>query len=239
MVLGIDNRTENWKTAFYFSPFFRDDASRLKLAEKLGEPGGTESGDVHIELFWKGMRDYLQGKKEEDGGAPKLYFSGLAELYERLFPDLRQKIEEFRSVELALVIKEDWNYKALTEIDDKCKWDTKLGDNLVGTEIDVVLESPDHLFIGEAKHATSLRGESSYVLVHQLIRQYVMAKILVQLRHEIDGLPSKKVVPFIVRDARDANDHRREQVQVEFMLNEGWLKQKNVLSWCAVKKLWP
>ena len=234
MVLGITNMTENWKTAFYFSPFFRDDASRLKLAAKLGEPGGTESGDVHIELFWQGMRDHLEQTKKAEGGSNEQHYPNFAKLYGKLFRDLREKIGEFRYEGRKLNVTKPWNYDVS---DDKRV--TKLGNNLVGTEIDVVLETPDHLFIGEAKHATSLRGESSYVLVHQLIRQYVMAKILVQLRHEIDGLPSKKVVPFIVRDARDANDHRREQVQVEFMLNEGWLKQKNVLSWCAVKKHWP
>ena len=28
-ILGIPNRTENWKTARYFSPFFRDKDARL------------------------------------------------------------------------------------------------------------------------------------------------------------------------------------------------------------------
>ena len=216
MVLGIDNRTENWKTAFYFSPFFRDDASRLKLAEKLGEPGGTESGDVHIELFWKGMRDHLHKKSSPN----KQYFPDFVERYRCLFPDLRNKIEQS-----ALRVPKEWNYDMAPDgaVD-------KLGSNLVHTEIDVVLETPNHLFIGEAKHKSKLDAKSNYVLVHQLIRQYVMARILVDLRGY-----KKEVVSFIVRDAGD--DDGREQV--EFMRRHCCLKEKNILTWDKVKKLWP
>ena len=68
---------------------------------------------------------------------------------------------------------------------------TKLYNNLRETEIDVVLETPKYLFIGEAKGETDLRGNGYRVLVHQLIRQYVMARILV------DRLESgKEVVPL-------------------------------------------
>ena len=51
-VLGIRNRTENWKTARHLSQFFGDRA--FLLAQELGEPQGTEPADVALELYWKG-----------------------------------------------------------------------------------------------------------------------------------------------------------------------------------------
>ena len=59
----IENRTENWKTAREFAPLFRDCNLRLELAKKLGEPNGTQPDQVRLELFWKGMRDYLHTTK--------------------------------------------------------------------------------------------------------------------------------------------------------------------------------
>ena len=41
--------------------------------------------------------------------------------------------------------------------------------------IDIVLETMDRLFIGEAKLESALGSDSDHVLVHQLIRQYAMA----------------------------------------------------------------
>ena len=58
-ILGINNRTENWKTARYFAPFFANEEARLRLATRLGAPDGTKAGDVRIELFWYGMRDWV------------------------------------------------------------------------------------------------------------------------------------------------------------------------------------
>ena len=151
---------------------------RAKLAAML--LGGTpepEVGDVHLELYWKGMRDYIhqEGQKRED------YKQDLAESYGRLFPDLRKEIENFgQHQEL-----KSSNYEVSSETLDK------FSRNLINTEIDIVLESPGHLFIGEAKHEMSFGGDSSLILVHQLIRQYVMAKLLV------DRIESKKkVIPF-------------------------------------------
>ena len=57
----------------------------------------------------------------------------------------------------------------------------KLFDNILNTEIDIVLETPTHLFIGEAKHEMGFGADANLVLVHQLIRQYVVATILLKL----------------------------------------------------------
>ena len=46
--------------------------------------------------------------------------------------------------------------------------------SLLGTEVDVVLETPKHLFIGEVKHESTFEADGKLVLVHQLMRQYVM-----------------------------------------------------------------
>ena len=56
-ILGIENRTENWKTAVYFSPLF--DGKGGRLIERLGESPMPQLDDVRLELFWKGMRDLL------------------------------------------------------------------------------------------------------------------------------------------------------------------------------------
>ena len=62
-------------------------------------------------------------------------------------------------------------------------------------------------------------------LVHQLIRQYVMARILVDLVGY-----EKKVVPFAVGGSR-------RQEQVGFMLHKGWMEESNLLSWSDVEAL--
>ena len=218
MVLGIENRTENWKTALYFSPLFGEGGGvgRAKLATRLlGGISESELGDVHLELYWKGMRDYMhqKGQKRED------YKHDLAARYGRLFPDLRKEIEDFgqhRDLKSS-------NYKVSSETLDK------FSRNLINTEIDIVLESQGHLFIGEAKHEMGFGGDSSLILVHQLIRQYVMAKILVD-RLELD----KEIIPFVVGDC--AADLKRT-FQVNFMIQRGRMEEENVLEWNDVAAL--
>ena len=62
-ILGITNRTENWKTAEEFAPFFTCDSARVALAKKLCESEGTHGKDIQIELFWKGVRDHVHKPK--------------------------------------------------------------------------------------------------------------------------------------------------------------------------------
>ena len=223
-ILGIENRTENWKTARYFSPFFTDKAARLRLAKWLGAPKETNKGDVQIELFWYGMRDHLYNRTKSDGGRNEDHFQGFGNLYDSLFPDLREKIAAFRSGNLRLNLPQKWNYKPAYN----CESMIRLGNNLVNTEIDIVLATPDFLFIGEAKLESGLGYGGSDVLVHQLIRQYVMARILVEHRR-----CERKIVPFVVRRKPDG----REQLQVEFMKEQGWLPKGNVLSWEDIAEL--
>ena len=73
-ILDIENRTENWRTAYYFSPFFRDKDARLHLAKKLiaNHERMQESDidlkpdEVHLELFWRGMRDHLYRPRKKN-----------------------------------------------------------------------------------------------------------------------------------------------------------------------------
>ena len=67
-ILGITNRTENWKTARQFAPYFTSDSARAALAQKLCGSEDHSGKDIQIELFWKGMRDYvhMSEKSEED-----------------------------------------------------------------------------------------------------------------------------------------------------------------------------
>ena len=68
-ILGITNRTENWKTARYFAPLFEHRSVRLarRLLTEEEERATLQPGDVRLELFWYGMRDYLHQQGEADG----------------------------------------------------------------------------------------------------------------------------------------------------------------------------
>ena len=69
-------------------------------------------------------------------------------------------------------------------------------------------------------------------MVHQLIRQYVMARILIRVMGSEKG-----VVPFLV--VADA-DHTKRTGQVRFMAEQvKWLKPKNVLTWGDIRRLQP
>ena len=211
-ILGVKNRTENWKTARHFHPFFG--SASVELAKRLGEPKETAPGEVHLELYWKGMRDYLHGKEDNVSD------DELAERYECLFPDLHNKIKRFGGLRLP----EARNYRV-----DSTENKTRFRNNLINTEIDIVLASPGHLYIGEAKHEMSFGADGSLILVHQLIRKYVMAKILVKRL----GC-KKKVIPFVV--GNNAKPLRNSQ-QVDFMIRQGWLREENIREWCEIRKL--
>ena len=219
-ILDITNRTENWKTASSFAPFFANPVSCQNLARRLLEPLGKkleEDSSVKIELFWKGVRDYAAAV---DKPSPEK----MAEIYNRHFPNLRRQIYAFRETQpnnRKFRPLQDHNYVADIETQDN------LYQNLQNTEIDIVLETSKHLFIGEAKHESDFGNDGKHVLVHQLIRQYVTATILLDLIGE-----NKQVVPFIVADEENLGKVRNT-AQVKFMLQD-WLKPQNILSWDCV-----
>ena len=67
VILGIKNRTENWKTAKHFARYFTNDEAVAKLAQRLGEPETTSGKCMQIELFWKGMRDHVKREQCKTG----------------------------------------------------------------------------------------------------------------------------------------------------------------------------
>ncbi len=217
-ILGIDNRTENWKTAERFATLFRNGNARKAFAVRLGEPKDTLARQIKLELFWKGIRDYINKAKmdKQPGPTPQ----NLANLYKNIsqFHDLRERVDKFPGLKLP----NDWNY----HVGGK-EAEVKLFNNLRNTEIDIVLETPRHLYIGEAKDESDFGTVGENVLVHQLIRQYVVAKILVSLIGKSDPEKKKAIVPFIVGTKKNIV----ELAQVKFMLSQKWIKESNVLSW--------
>ena len=104
----------------------------------------------------------------------------------------------------------------------------KLADNLRNTESDIVLEAPDRLFIGEAKREEKF-GDDASVLKHQLVRQYVMARIVLDLAGR-----EKAIVPFVVGNDRDK---LKQDEQVRFMIESLGMRRENVLAWEDVQRL--
>ena len=162
------------------------------------------------------MRDHLHptGRPDDDD-------NDFARRYSMLFHDLREKVRAFRSGTLQFTTKAH-NYNASNV--------RTLGNNIYHTEIDIVLESADYLFVGEAKHESDLGTDGSANLVHQIIRQYVMVRILIERL----GI-QKTVIPFVVWDRTPV---QRLPVQVNFMIDQGWMRSENVLEWCGIEALY-
>ena len=232
MILGIKNRTENWKTAQTFARMYPE--SIASLANNLLKPCRTGSdldsriiqpGEARLELFWKGIRDYVYTKKLE---MPKL-IDEFADLYNREFKGLYTQFKSFCETsndppaKRALSFLSPQNYSV-----SNCASRKGIFNNLRNTEFDIVIESPNHLFIGEAKGEMGFGAQGGLVLVHQLIRQFVTARIFLAHLNK-----RKTVVPFIVRDRPQS---KRRAVQVRFMLDQCWLKEENILSWSRVEK---
>ena len=218
-ILGIANRTENWKTAEHFCGL--SEQGRVNLVRELSG-AEVQLGEVKLELFWYGMRDYVRvhGGVEEKSVA----------FYMRSFSDLREQVGRYKHNDGTRTLKFDelqpHNYDA-----SKPGTRAKLYSNLSHTEIDVVLETEDYVFIGEAKDESDLGTNGEHVLVHQLIRQYVMAIILVDINDV-----KKKVVPFVVGNQGRLNSIKNT-CQVRFMIDQGWLEESNILSWDYIEEL--
>ena len=217
-ILGIENRTENWRTASVLSPLVEKRGARVSLARHLVGPREQFGNRIEFELFWKGMRDYrdqcrFQGVRDDGRYVDQVLVDQVRECYRKRFPHLRQRIKYFSGFKDLKA----HNYVA------KDEYKQKLYRNLYHTEVDVVLQTQSHLCIGEAKCGQALGANSDHVLVHQLIRQYVMAKILVELTGS-----KKMAVPFVVGDCRDK---LIKTAQVNFMIEMGYLSEHNVLSW--------
>ena len=164
------------------------------------------------------MRDYFKRFEENDGiRLPReVKMSKIRGSYERLFSGLRDQIEGF--------IANCGGFQKLGEKNYNPTHDG-LYDNVYNTEIDIVMESRRYLFIGEAKHKIGFHANGNVVLVHQLIRQYAMARILIDFTES-----DKTIIPFIVGG-------NKKQHQVVFMIKHGWMKEKNILSWQDIEAI--
>lgn len=191
-----------------------------------GKAKSTCKDEVHMELYWKGMRDLIQ-KAKYDSEIQKPTRQLLKNLYCEKFSSLRQKVKEFDGCKKSKFRDlEDCNYKV-----DGENFEEKLYDNLRNTEIDVVVETPEYLFIGEAKDESDFGANANLILVHQLIRQYVMATILVK---GCLGKCNKKVIPFVVGRCKES---LKKKTQICFMKKHYDLKDENILSWGDINGL--
>ena len=224
-ILGISNRTENWKTAHSFAPFFESPDLRQKLAQCLDEPEATAGQEIKLELFWKGVRDYIH--REEEGLARKVkadlkkdLTKKFAKSYTKEFSVLRRDVMTFVSKQGRTFAKLDVKNYGVTDDTQE-----QLFTNLRNTEIDIVIKTPACLYIGEAKHEIDFGYDGNLVLVHQLIRQYVTAKLLL----DVSGA-TKKLVQFVVVNSEKLASTKKNY-QVEFALERGWLKEGHILTW--------
>jgi len=232
-ILEIPNRTENWLTARTFAAVIAGVRQNELATQIIGNAKGIQlsfrQDEVQLELYWKGFRDYckLKGKTRNN----KAFRRKTTDRYQELFPNLRERIEGYdKRVEAgqpSLNLKEPHNYRAS---DDKSsRW---LYNNLLNTEIDIVLSAPGYLLIGEAKHEETFGADSKHVLVHQLVRQYVMASIVADMVDSDQQRESKtEVIPFIV------GDKVTKTAQVQLLQSMEMLHPDNVISWDQLKQM--
>ena len=222
-ILGIENRTENWKTVEHF--YGLSDAAKARLVRRITGTREADSNNIEIQLFWYGFRDYIAAY-EEKGKTPPTR-EQVAKDYNKLFRDLGKNVKEFQSQKYPYRFPDlkCHNYNASKENEQQ------LFDNLRHTEVDIVIQSGDLILLGEAKDESPFGADSRYVLVHQLIRQHVMTRILLDIC-DVD----KKICHFVVGDPKK-KDSIKNTLQVKFMKQQGWLNLDNVLSWCDIKEL--
>ena len=232
-ILGIPNRTENWKTAKTFAPVITS-GKQHKLAAWIignatGESCSLHQNEVCIELYWKGFRDYCKSRnitrKNED------FIDETATRYRRLFPRLREDIERYNSQvklnEPTLITTAPHNYI----VDDSRQSAKLLYINLLNTEIDVVLSAPGYLLIGEAKGGQAFGADSGLVLPHQLVREYVMASIVADMIDKEERQQIKtRVIPFVI------GDNVSKFTQVKLLHHLHYLQPENVISWDRLSK---
>ncbi len=216
MILEIKNRTENWTTVRkLFSPKIEGPAKRLvDELLKADESEGNQSGSqIHMELFWRGYRDYCASRRIT---RKTCNFDGMATRYEKLFPDLHQRVTRFA--------QENPGQLRVTETNYCVNQSNRLNffDNIRNTEIDIVIATANTLFIGEVKDTQTFGAKGSLVLAHQLLRQYITARMLVdEMEKEM------RVIPFILSDSK----RTLKNGQVRLMLALGYLDESRIFTW--------
>ncbi len=232
-ILGIPNRTENWKTAKTLSICIAKKRQHLVAARIIENAGfqarAFKSSDTVIELFWKGFRDYCKANDKDSNSSE--FIKETSERYRQLFPDLLWKVQQYNRGaprNRSLRINPANNYA--------CAHDTEstrtLFDNLRNTEVDIALSAPGFLLVGEAKSEEAFGADSNHILPHQLLRQYVMARVLLETKRFADI----RVIPFIVGENRE---QILKCVQVKLLHALGYLNLANVMSWDELSETIP
>lgn len=231
-IVGIRNRTENWKTASTLAPLIafnrQNELANMLISNATSSQSSFGRDEVRIELFWKGFRDlWKQQSKSLDKQA---MIHTAADRYKRLFPSLRTKIEEYNewaalNNQPKLNLYKDCNYVCLDSEE------ATLYDNLLNTEIDVVMSAPGFLLIGEAKYEQTFGAASRHMLTHQLVRQYVMASIVLDIVEENQTTNRAKVIPFII------GDNAKATAQVKLMHHLNFLLLSNIITWNELERL--
>lgn len=221
-IFNIENRTENWLCAQHFVPLANSEKLNqlaLQLIQNHQNNDVEDETNFNLELFWHGFRDFLHKHKNADITEKiKVY-------YNHKYSNLRSLIDHSKA---SLKVKKD-NY-ILT--DENLK---NLLNNLINTEIDIVIANNNYLLIGEAKHTQTFGRDGTNVLTHQLIRQYVMGNTLANVIKQTDKPNSNiRVIPFIV--CHDKNQTMKNN-QVKFMLEQKWLHPNNILQWIDIGHL--
>lgn len=220
----VPNRTENWKTARVFAPYICPDGKPkvIDLANRIVSNAKNKgiafsNDEVHLELFWKGFRDYCNSKHITKNNSE--FKDKTIQIYKSLFRNLRKDIEKYNEYGIDVLTLRPGYYVANTSESKQ-----KLFANLFNTEIDVVISIPGFLLIGEAKDEQPFGARSKHVLTHQLVRQYVMASILCKLIEEESGQKTE-VIPFIIGDDLD------KYAQIKLLKYMNWIDQDNIISW--------
>ncbi|MBN3136050.1 hypothetical protein E2566_03655 [Pectobacterium punjabense] len=228
MILGIKNRTENWTTVGHLFDLRNNKLIRYLMGNNSDDSAPFDNGsEARLELFWYGYRDYIFGKNITRN---TVKIDAIYERFLRLFPGLQERVLNFNGESNKyLRVKKTANYSL--EREDA---PLRLFQNIRHTEIDIVIETRNKLYIGEVKDSQTFGAHGGLFLPHQLLRQYVMARILVdELGKDLD------VVPFvIVNDSTPRNDQNKVQLkngQVLLMENLNYLNMKNVFTWSDIE----
>ena len=218
-ILGIDNRTENWTTAKELAPFIYDKEALLNLVQRLNPKDDSEPDEIQVELFWNGLRD-RRNQINSDEGKSK-FDNFLIDQYKDTFKNLRTQVESFDGF---WPLRTD-NYTVNNE--DAAQ---ELTENLIHTELDIVIQSNSNLYIGEAKVESKLGYDGDSVLVHQLIRQRVVMELLLMHENLNHGIRH-----FLILQKQP----NRLQDQMRFAIERGWFKRSNILTWKDLNELAP
>ena len=244
--LGFRNRSENAMTSEHFQCFDDNDTWDL-VTGKLKQLGGLEGhpeSSTKGQIFAHPWRDYLnheasEAKKENKYSSLKKARleikqkadSRIVEIYEQEFSDLQGKVFEFKGFDHKY-LKRDKNYNLKEN-------SGQLLTNVHNTELDVLIADDYNVYVGEAKGEMRPNASATErMLVHQLVRGYVVVKTLIEYRRlkRPDGTPML-VVPFIVAKGGEINSLMRNN-QVRFMIDKlHWLKEEHVLDWDKIKEL--